>query len=96
MLQSWLTQLAPMDLIVASVDVALGLAAVAWLLVVSVRSIHDRRHDDEIKYRPRNRSSGCAIAQDAHAAAEAQSLLFRTTADEPTRASSPPPPWNRS
>jgi hypothetical protein len=49
MLQGWLTQLAPIDLIAASLDVALGLAAVAWLVIVTVRSIHDRGHEGPSK-----------------------------------------------
>ena len=49
MLQKWLTQLAPIDLIAATLDVALGLAAIAWLVVLTVRSTHDRGQEGPSK-----------------------------------------------
>jgi hypothetical protein len=49
MLQSLLTNLAPVDLIAASLDVGLGLAAVTWLVVLTVRSIHERGQEGPSK-----------------------------------------------
>lgn len=43
--QSWLTHLAPTDLIAAGVDIALGVLAAAWLVLRTIRSTHGRGHD---------------------------------------------------
>ena len=47
--QSWLTRLAPTDLIAAGVDIALGVAAAAWFIVLKVRSAQRRGQDGPSK-----------------------------------------------
>jgi hypothetical protein len=42
MLQTWLTHLGPIDLIMATLDIGLGLAAAAWLAFTVLRSAHQR------------------------------------------------------
>jgi len=42
MLQGWLRHLGPIDLVMATLDIALGLAAVAWLGFTMRRSTHHR------------------------------------------------------
>lgn len=36
------TRFAPTDLIAAALDVSLGIAATAWFIVLTVRSLHGR------------------------------------------------------
>jgi len=48
-LERWLMYLGPIDLIAATLDVALGLGAVAWLAFTMLRSAQHRESDDPSK-----------------------------------------------
>jgi hypothetical protein len=48
-LAGWLENLAPGDLVAAVLDIVLGLAAAAWLVVTRLRSSHRRSQDGPAK-----------------------------------------------